>query len=443
MAYNTLIVLIGTSLLGALAGALGTYMVLRRRALVGDALAHAALPGLATAFLITGRRELPVLLGGAFLTALLGSWLISAIRRHTRIKEDAAIGIVLSVLFGLGIAISGIVQRTTTGGNKAGLDSFIFGKTAGMVVSDVYFIIGISAVVLVALLLLHKEFKLLSFDGGFARVQGLPVLRLDLALMALVCVTTIIGLPAVGLVLMAALLIIPPAAARFWTERLSTMMILAAVLGLITGLVGTFVSAHYVGLPTGPIIILTGAAVFILSMLFSPRRGLVARTVRRALFNRRIEEQNLLRTLYETGEARLRENGNSHSKSPMAIPIAIEDLLERRAWGHGQARRLLARAERRGWVAKVGSACHLTADGWREAAQIVRAHRLWEIFLIEEAQAAAAVVDRDAEQIEHVLEPAIIDRLEERLSELGLLPSPEMPASPHALAHPTPRGGAA
>src|SRR5207249_1041460 len=233
--YNTLVVLAGVSVLGACAGLVGTFAVLRRRALTGDAVSHAALPGVCIAFLVAGERRLPILLFGAFLSGLLGAMTISALRRWTRVKEDAAVGIVLSVFVGAGFALSRIIQSRVTGGSKAGLNSYILGKTAGMILQDVYLISATAMLCLVLVVLLYKEFKLVSFDAGFARVQGWPAQPLDLLLMALLAATVVIGLPAVGAVLMAALLILPAATARLWTDRLGTMLLLAAGFGAATG----------------------------------------------------------------------------------------------------------------------------------------------------------------------------------------------------------------
>lgn len=286
--YNTLVVLAGAAALGGVSGALGCHLVLRRRALIGDAMSHAALPGLCAAFLLSGTRDFAVLLSGAFASALFGAWAVGWITRHTRVKEDAAIGIVLSVLFGAGVSLSRIVQNSRTDASKAGLDSFLFGKTAGMVLQDVYFILGVAAVVAIALVALHKEFKLLSFDADFASVQGWPVGRIDAAMLALACATTIIGLPAVGVALMAAMLVIPGAAARFWTARLSTMVALSAGFGVATGALGAIASAWRESLPAGPIIVLVGTAIFVVSMLFAPERGIVARALRRGSLRREI-----------------------------------------------------------------------------------------------------------------------------------------------------------
>jgi manganese/zinc/iron transport system permease protein len=288
--YNTLVVLAGTSLLGACAGMIGSFAVLRRQALMGDALSHAALPGLCAAFLVLGERNLPAMLTGALLSGLLGVAVVTGLRRWTRIKQDAAIGFVLSVFFGAGFALSRWIQGQTTTGSKAGLDSYILGKTAGMIIGDVYWIAGVSAVCLVAVVVLYKEFKLVAFDTGFASAQGWPAHRLDLLLMGLVAVTVVLGLPAVGVVMMAALLILPGAAARFWTDRLSRMVMISAFFGVAVGAIGTAISATYSGLPAGPTIVLVGTALFLVSVLFAPRRGAVARALDQARFRRALAE---------------------------------------------------------------------------------------------------------------------------------------------------------
>jgi manganese/zinc/iron transport system permease protein len=277
--YNTLIVLIGTSLLGASAGLIGTLAVLRGRSLVGDALAHAALPGLCLAFLVLGERSLPAMLLGALVSGVLGVAIIAALRRWTRIKEDAAIGIVLSVFFGAGIVLTRLIQNWFETGSKAGLDSYILGKTAGMTLNDIVWVGGVSLANLLVVIGFYKELKLVLFDPAFARVQGWPIVGLDLLVLVLIAIAVVIGLPAVGVVLIAALLILPSAAARFWTERFEHMLCLATAFGLVIGLVGTALSARFSLLPAGPVIVLTGTVVFLVSMLFAPQRGALARLI--------------------------------------------------------------------------------------------------------------------------------------------------------------------
>lgn len=444
--YLTLIVLAGASLLGIVAGALGCFAVLRRRALLGDLVAHAALPGLCLAFLILGTRHFSGMLLGALATGLLSVGLITLVCRHTRTKEDAGLGIVLSTFFGLGIVLSSLIQQHSAAG-KAGLETYIFGQAAGMIRQDLYLIAAVCAAALALLLLLYKEFTLLSFDPQFAQAQGWPTLGLDLLMMGALAIVTVVGLPAVGVVLMAAMLILPAAAARFWTERLGPMLVLAGLLGGLSGAGGTLLSAGMgsklpglawlgasagdqarAGLPTGPTIVLCGTLLFVLSLLFGPRRGMLARTIRLLRLRARIARENLLRALFEAAEL----------APPGQEAVAFEQLLLRRAWSRRKLRRLLHGAARRGWIAGEGKRVQLTAAGRAEAQRLVRAHRLWELFLIRGAQIAPDHVDRDADTLEHLLPAELLAQVEAELAASGrLLAGPTaVPDSPHPTSAP-------
>lgn len=282
--FNTIVVLIGATALGIAAGTVGTFMVLRRRALVSDALSHATLPGLVLGFLgglalgVEG-RSLPILLLGATVTGVLAVLAIQAIVRWTRLPEDAAIGAVLSVFFGVGVVLLSIVQGLPTAG-AAGLHGFLFGQTAAMSAREAAALGALAVLAAVAVAVLFKELKLVAFDEGFARVQGWPAGRIDLLLMALVTLVTVVGLQTVGLVLIIALLITPAAAARFWTERLERMTVIAALIGGLSGGVGAALSAALPDMPAGAVIVLVATGFFLLSLLFGPARGLVARRVR-------------------------------------------------------------------------------------------------------------------------------------------------------------------
>ncbi|HMP18191.1 MAG TPA: iron chelate uptake ABC transporter family permease subunit, partial [Gemmatales bacterium] len=234
LSYNTLLVLLGTSLLGIASGLIGTLAILRRQALVGDVFAHAAFPGLCMAFLLVGERHLVMLLLGGLFSGIIGLVLVSFITRYSRIKPDAALGLVLSSFFGLGIVLSSVLQRLQTG-NKAGIDSYIFGKTAGIITQDVYLIGLVALLCTLAMVLLYKELLVVLFDMDFALVQGWPVRRLDLAIIGLIGLIVVAGLPAVGVVMMAAMLILPGITARFWTNHFATLLGLAACFGALIG----------------------------------------------------------------------------------------------------------------------------------------------------------------------------------------------------------------
>jgi manganese/zinc/iron transport system permease protein len=426
---NTRTVLLGTTLLGIAAALVGSLAVLRKRSLVGDAVAHAALPGVCTAYLLLGDRNFAAFLVGALLSGMLAAAFIAGVRAFTRVKEDAAIALAIGGFFGVGIVLSRVVQNQP-GGNRAGLDGFIFGKAASMVRDDAMLIAIVAGAVLGITLLLYKEFKLLCFDRAFADGLGWHTLWLDLLLMGLVCVCTVVGLPAVGVVLMVALLVIPGIAARFWTDRLAHMLLLASLFGGFSGFVGTVLSdtlpapagALSRGWPTGPVIVLVASTIFVVSLLCAPKRGLIADVVRRALLRRRIALHHILRDAYEALE-HTSDLGGTWQASEVC----------RDATGS-----TLRRAMREGLIAETAGGFVLTHEGQREASRIVRAHRLWELFLIEQADIAADHVDRDADGIEHVLPASVIAQLELRLAQQGRLPAsmlavPTVPASPHPI----------
>jgi manganese/zinc/iron transport system permease protein len=280
--YNSLLVLSGTALLGLACGIIGSFTVLRERALIGDCVAHAALPGICVSFLIFHERSFIALFIGAIAAGLIGAWCASAIRNYTRIREDTALALVLSSFFGLGITLSRYLQNQPEG-NQAGLDTFILGKAATMTSDDVTVISAIAGITILACLLFFKEFTLLCFDREFAMTQGYAVKALDALLMALVALCTAAGLPAVGAVLIVALLIFPAVTARLWTDRIATMVVLAGVFGVAAAVLGSIISASIPpeivehGLPTGPVIIITAAALFFISYLLAPAHGIAWR----------------------------------------------------------------------------------------------------------------------------------------------------------------------
>ncbi|MGE0253204.1 MAG: metal ABC transporter permease [Alphaproteobacteria bacterium] len=284
--FNTAVVTAGTTLLGIAAGIVGVFVVLRRRALVADAVSHGTLPGVALAFLgavalgMDG-RSLPVLLTGATATGILAVLAVQWIRDHTRLPEDAAIGTVLSVFFGAGIVLLSHIQ-TLPGGGQAGLETFLLGAAATMNRGEAVTIAVAATAALAAVALLHKEFAVLAFDPDWAAARGWRTARLDLALLALLVLVVVIGLKAVGLVLVIALVIVPPATARLWYGRIGPMTLLAGAFGGIAGWAGTAASALFADLPAGAVIVLVAAGMFGASLLLAPRRGAVATLLRTA-----------------------------------------------------------------------------------------------------------------------------------------------------------------
>ncbi|MCR8641291.1 metal ABC transporter permease [Paenibacillus sp. N1-5-1-14] len=287
-------ILIGSALLGLSSGVLGCFTYLRKQSLMGDALSHAALPGICIAFMITGTKSIFGFLIGAAIAGILATLMIGWITRYSKLKQDAALGIVLSVFFGFGIVLLTQIQHSDSG-NQSGLDKFLFGQAASMVLTDVVTQAIISVLLIVICVLFFKEFKIISFDPGFARGMGIRVGILEQLLMLLVVIAVVVGIQAVGVVLMAALLITPAVAARYWTEKLGVMVILSGVFGAISGCIGAFVSSMGANLPTGPLSVLAATLMFVISLLFAPKRGLLMKLIRFTLLRRktRMEQQSI------------------------------------------------------------------------------------------------------------------------------------------------------
>lgn len=272
--YTLRTVAIGTAILGIVSGALGSYAVLRKQSLVGDAISHAALPGICLAFLITDSKTPLVMIVGASLAGWLGILMVTAIVRNTRIKEDAALGIILAVFFGVGIVLLTLIQKMPNA-NQAGLDKFLFGQAAALLERDIKTMGVISIMVISLTFLFWKEFKLLCFDPTFGASLGFPMKILDILLMTLIVIAIVIGLQAVGVVLMSAMVVAPASAARQWTNRLAIMVCLAAFFGAIAGVTGAIISSTTTRIPTGPMIVVCASVIFLFSLAFAPNRGLV------------------------------------------------------------------------------------------------------------------------------------------------------------------------
>lgn len=428
--YNTRLVVLATSLMGVSSGVVGGFLLLRKRSLMGDALSHATLPGIALAFMVLvafglSGKQLGWLLAGAAVTGLLGVSLVMAMRRLPRIKDDTAMGIVLSVFYGAGVALLGLIQDMPQG-SAAGLESFIYGKTASLVWSD-FQLLGLIAVsVVIISILLFKELRLLCFDEEFAASMGWPVRKLDLLLLALACAVTVTGLQAVGLILIIAFLVIPAASARMWTSQLNRMLGLSALIGGASGWIGATLSALLPRLPAGAVIVLVAAVCFIFSLFFGTDRGVLVRVLRHLSLKRRVERQHLLRAAYELLERPGREGGDRY------CPWA--DLMPKRSWTPRSLARIALRAMNAGYVEHIDdTGLRFSEAGLREAEKVTRNHRLWELYLIEYADIAPNHVDRDADSVEHILGEELTARLRRSLPDALREGTLKVPRSPHLI----------
>jgi manganese/zinc/iron transport system permease protein len=291
-------VVLGAALLGITSGILGSFAVLRQQSLLGDALSHAALPGVALGFLIAGGRNLVAILLGALISGALAASYALFLTRRSRLKNDAALGSVLSVFFALGIVLLTYIQNQNNAG-QAGLESFLFGQAATIVPSDIVTMLVISALCIGITTLFWKQFKVLSFDTGFAASLGFPTLVLEFTLTLMIALAIVMGLQLVGVVLMAALLIAPAVAARQWVGRLEHMVILAAGFGAISGITGSLISSTGRGLATGPLIVISASVLVFISLLFAPQRGLIWEILNFQRNRRTLRSQQVLIDLYK------------------------------------------------------------------------------------------------------------------------------------------------
>lgn len=408
--HNTRIVLAGACAFGICAGLVGAFLLLRKRSLLGDTLGHATLPGVAIGFLITyaagldPRSFLP-LAAGAVVASCAGIGALMLIRRLSRIKDDAALAIVLSVFFGLGIALLTAIQQLP-GGHASGLEHLIYGNAATMTSGDTAFVFGSALAISLMCVALFKEFSLLCFDEAFTRSSGWPATILDLLLMSLVVWTTVAGIQTVGILLVVALLVIPPASARFWSDGMGAMAAISAVSGGLACLLGVFFSAIFPKWPTGALIVLSAGAIFATGLVLGPKRGIIMRLVRTRRSDQKLAREHMLRAVFECAES-----------GTDSVPL--DDLLAKRPWTSSQVTGQIERLADLGLLTRslANDSVQLTPTGHIEARRIVRNHRLWELYLIRYAEIAPAHVDRDADLIEHALDRRLVEELEDILEQ--------------------------
>lgn len=353
--YTLRTITLGTAVLGAICGMLGSFAVLRKESLLGDAISHAALPGIALAFLITGAKDSGVLLLGALVSGLVGTYWIRGITSKTHLKSDTALGLILSVFFGFGMLLLTFIQKMPDS-NQAGLDKYLFGQAATLVESDVQLMVIVTGISLIILLLFWKEFKIMLFDPEYTKSIGFNTKFIDITVTFLIVLAIVLGLQTVGVILMSAILLAPAAAARQWTNSLSMMLILAGIFGALSGVFGTAISASQDNLATGPIIVLVASVFVLFSMVFSPQRGLLFREIRFLQNRKDLELMKTLQFMYDI--AKTHEN--------ISHPHTIRILNDFR----GYSKSSLKKMEHQGWIRIEGSDWAMTEKGFKKAAEM-------------------------------------------------------------------------
>lgn len=361
--YTIRTVALGASVIGLVSGVLSAYAVLRKQSLMGDVMSHAALPGVVIAFILIGfKAPLPLMIGAA-VAGWLGTLLMMTITNQTRIKEDSAMGIVLAVFFGLGVALLSWVQRQGNA-NQSGLDKFIFGRAAALVQDEVVLMAVLGLVVLAMVMIFWKEFKLLVFDREYAATIGYNVRLLDIMLTTLIVVAVVIGLETVGVVLMSAMIVAPGVAARQWTDRLGIMVLISGLFGALAGVSGALISSLERGLPTGPVIVLAISTLTLISLLFAPNRGVVWERIRAQRNRRQLRAAAVLEALYDMA---------SHHGDPLH-PHSLRSLQV--ALPASNVDKVLHKLAVEGLVREISGAWALTPTGVEQVHELLRSARV-------------------------------------------------------------------
>lgn len=403
MSANFIWVLAGCALIGAGASLVGSFAFLRKQSLVGDAVAHSLLPGVALSFLIFEEKSLWVLFPGALIAGWLSLLSIDVIKNKSKIKPDTAIAIVLSIFFAIGIVLLTHIQQGGYG-NQSGLESFLFGKAASMLPRDIYLFVTVDIILIIGIVIYYPYLKLYTFDRDFAKVAGLPARWLEFLLATLTVLAIASGIQAVGVVLMAALIITPAATARFYTKRLSHMLFLALTFGMVSAIGGVIISGLAPNMPTGPWIVVILSLIAIFTFLMAPGKGIIQRNAMRSRHVAKMNEENVLKMLYI-----LQVEQNQEA-------VTLPQLTAARYFESRQLEKAIKKLTHKKHIVIKDGKFSLSANGLTEATRVVRLHRLWEVYLNVRMNLPHDHVHHAADAIEHIITPEIEEAL---IKELG------------------------
>jgi manganese/zinc/iron transport system permease protein len=404
-------VVLGTALLSVCTSLIGTFTILRKRALSGDVISHAILPGICLAFIFSGEKNIVYLMIGAFTSGWLSLLLVDKIVQYSKIKEDTALAIILSSFYGLGVVLLKIIDKLPNYPDKAGLNNYLFGSATQIIQKDLINFGVVSIIIFIVLLIYYRYFKILSFDPIFAKSTGLNVPYLEFLLTSLTVLAVIIGIQTVGVVLMAAMLITPGAVALFWTKKLHFTLLLSTLLGIVSSWLGCFTSYFLTfktalgqeATPTGPAIVMFLSMFGVLSFFFTPKKGILSKYIKKVKFKKQIQMENILKSLYKNFDTK--EESLCFNEIKSVSPLPKKDL-----------KKSLALLTSAGYLTeKKGNFC-LTEIGLNKGKRITKIHRLWELYLTNYMNIDAKNVHDEAESIEHILTPELEKSLEQQLN---------------------------
>ncbi|MFK8165561.1 MAG: iron chelate uptake ABC transporter family permease subunit [Lewinella sp.] len=401
--------IIASSMVGLMCGVLGCFIVLRNMSLVGDALAHAILPGVVVAFLLVGYSTL-AFFSGAVVAGLLTAFGITWIQQQVKTKNDAAIGIVFTSMFSLGVILISRISRND--GVHLDLKDFLFGYALGVSDTDLLLTGMVMAYVLISVAVFYRYFFASTFQDVVAQTMGIPVKLLHYFLMLLLSFAVVASLQTVGVILVVAMLITPAATALLLAQRLKIVILIAGGLGMLSAIIG-MVFAVWLNTPPGPAMALVATFLYLLTVVFAPRRGMVAKAYFRYQRRQQTIAEDILKRIFR-----------QHQKHGTADPSKIREELElnSRAWNSH-----LSLLRKKGLLHQ--EELRLTDGGKLLALRMVRAHRLWETYLNQEVGLTPEQIHDEAERLEHLLTEEMLDRVD---AELGY---PE--TDPHGSAIPS------
>ena len=386
-------VIMGIAIIGAVSGVVGTFSFLRKKTLIADAISHSVLPGICLGFMFAGTKDPIVLLTGALVIGWISVWLIDYLSSTTKLSADTAIALVSTLFFAIGSVLLSVISKSQNA-EQTGLKNFLFGKAATMTTFDIQVFTVVSIAIFVVVILFFKPFQLVCFNHEFAKSIGVKVKRMEFLLSTLTVMTVAIGIQAVGVVLMSALLIAPAASARYWTNRLPIMIFLAALFGTFSSVIGVMLSTMKNNMPTGPWIVFSLFTFTLFTLLFAPHKGWFSIKRRNLSNHKKITEENLLKTFYQ-----LKEEGNT--------AVSFRDFLEKRAVDTHSLVRDVRRMVKHGFLVEKDKTFSLTESGNKEAARVLRSHRLWELYLTKRMNFKNDHIHGTAETIEHLITPEI------------------------------------
>lgn len=392
--------MIASVIVGITSGLVGTFIMLRKMAMIGDALSHAVLPGVIIGFMIAGKSPL-VLFAGAVVSGIITAILIGFVNRNSKVKEDTAIGVIFTGAFALGILLVSQMKNV-----HIDLSSYLFGDILGVSSADLILSAVIGGIIILGILLFYKQLLVSSFDPTMAAVMGISTGLIHYFLMGLLSMTIVASLQSVGVILVVAMLITPAATAYLLTDRLHKMLFLSAGIGVFTALTG-LIGSYHLNFASGASMVVFATLIFLTALFFSPSQGIVIKYIKRKRTTAENMQQDILKLIYKNSfDDKTNEKPGAYNINSLAEQTGVET---------GFIKKRLKVLHKKNLITYNGDSVMLTPEGEKAAGRVLRSHRLWEAYLTGKDVLGKNYIHSDAEEAEHLLTDEILDEIEEAL----------------------------